>query len=1029
MKTLDSLIERFESAVAEHGVQRVAPEQVVADWEAETKSRVTPAIITELLRVWIEYRVDAKQPVTPGEAIGLFPDVSFSTLQLQSLDYEYQRLLGTPNKPVKSPAGFPMEMSDLPAVGETWDGFLLLEALGEGAFARVYLARQLAMAGRLVALKLTYRTTQESQLLARLHHSAIVPIFSMHHQQRVYGLCMPYLGNTTLLDLLREILPAGTSKLGAIESTSGGGLLGILVQRQEKMSTVVDYFVEQDTQQQECGWSRANGSEASSGSQNDQWFDSHPDANASEFVGPAAESTPAGRPSVANGWQNRVSTAKQLSKLDYVGAVTWIGSQLADALDHAHRHGVLHCDIKPANVLLAPDGQARLLDFNVSLEQRDSKTNTRVGGTMAYMAPEHLAAVLGMGKPQLDARSDIYSLGIVLFEMLAGAVPRQHASDEELPIRQLLRKANPAVTPALAAIIGKCVANRVDRRYSSAGQLYDDLNAQCNNLPLVHQPEPSLLERSRKWVRRHPMLTSISTISLVSACLLAISVMGFVWRGNQLGRLERAQRSDQVRQLLPEVIALVSATRNYPELAAEARTKSEAVISLLRSGNDDAMDLSLVKDPSPLRTLVRLSRSNELVVETANVNTETSSDLGLHDFSNSIIELETAIGDLPAEDTLETQLLDAYLAGRFSNALELGKQLPDSAINNFATWMFLGQSNLKLGDFAAARECFSTCITLRPTIEVAWFYRGIARLESKNYAAAIGDFSQAIAIRPHFPSARYNMALAFEAQGESQSALEALDPAIVGGWCSVSGFALRSNLHRKLGDKAKAAQDHANALACVPTTELDWTRRGTMRLRLDPAEAQHDFEQALRLNPNSLAARQNLAHVFAELLSQPEQALIHLSRLIEVDSTNAERWASRGVILARLGRMSDALTDLGQAAKILSQSSAARVANPLVAYQVACGYSLVAAQLENKAADTNLITPLPTNEEQPEILAESKVPSLSQITTVALKWYKFALQNRADVAQIAMTDPDLVWLRARAEFVKINRTIESAIVP
>lgn len=94
MKTLDSLIERFESAVAELGVNRVAPGQIVAEWEAETKSRVNPTIITELLRVWIEYRVEAKQPVTPRDAIGLFPGVTFSASHLQSLNYEYQRLLG-----------------------------------------------------------------------------------------------------------------------------------------------------------------------------------------------------------------------------------------------------------------------------------------------------------------------------------------------------------------------------------------------------------------------------------------------------------------------------------------------------------------------------------------------------------------------------------------------------------------------------------------------------------------------------------------------------------------------------------------------------------------------------------------------------------------------------------------------------------------------------------------------------------------------------------------------------------------------
>ncbi len=79
-----------------------------------------------------------------------------------------------------------------------------MAVLGEGAFAKVYLARQHGMAGRLVALKLTFRQTHESHWLATLQHSAIVPIYSTHRVGEVNGICMPFLGNTTLADLLPE---------------------------------------------------------------------------------------------------------------------------------------------------------------------------------------------------------------------------------------------------------------------------------------------------------------------------------------------------------------------------------------------------------------------------------------------------------------------------------------------------------------------------------------------------------------------------------------------------------------------------------------------------------------------------------------------------------------------------------------------------------------------------------------------------------------------------------------------------------
>ncbi|MCA9125729.1 MAG: protein kinase [Planctomycetales bacterium] len=986
MKTLDSIIDRFELAVAKNGVEKTHPEELVAAWAGESNTGVSSETITELLRVWLEYRFSANLPLTPDEAIALFPEVHFSDSERQKLEFEYRRLQRGANDVRSLPSA--ETVPDLPAVGSTWEDFSLVELLGEGAFARVYLARQLSMSGRLVALKLTFRASHESQLLARLHHSAVVPIYSVHQHGGVYGLCMPYLGNTTLLDLLHEILPPDKERLKAMESASGVELLEILVHRQAKISTVTNFAAELNTSELE--------SSVQSPGYPPQPIESRP-APTSSTPTDNVSATAIAKAEVPR--DKRRATAKELAKLNYVGAITWIGAQLADALEHAHRHGVLHCDIKPANILLAPDGQARLLDFNVSLEESRLTSQHRVGGTLAYMAPEQLAAVQGASKLEIDARSDIYSLGIVLFEMLTGSVPKIPGSHVPAALMTQLRQANPAVTPALAAIIHRCLAEQPPQRYASAGQLYDDLNAQCNNLPLVHQREPSINERTRKWIRRHPMITSLSSISLVAASLILLSVMGFWWRGELLEQAERTARGDRLQRLLPDAVALLSAARNYPELAVEANQKTDEIFSLLRDRGSNELDLSIVDDPSLFNTLVRLAEAQQLErgIGLSTAGTKPTDE----SLSESIAQILARLNNDGVDRITRNDLLNAFLEGRFSEVIEMSGQLSGAHVSDYATWMFAGQSNLKVGDAASARECFSVCIALRPRIDTAWFYRGVARLESKQFEAAIQDFSQALRLRADFPAARYNMALALEQLGELSAAVDSLDVAIQGGWRSVSGYAFRGALQRKLGNISEADRDLAQALACVPTTELDWIRRGTLRIETDSLGARHDFEHAVALNSNSLAARQNLAHVLADKLSSPEESLEHLDVLVSLEPESAERWSGRGVVLARLGRLIEAVRDL-------SRASALKITNPLVAYQIACGYSLVAAQM---AQTESAGLPEGTTGQA------NALPSQEQIGAAALKWYVYSAQIHPGVAQIAMTDPDVAWLRNQPEFV------------
>ena len=188
-------------------------------------------------------------------------------------------------------------------------------------------------------------------------------------------------------------------------------------------------------------------------------------------------------------------------------------AQLAAGLAHAHERGILHLDLKPANVLLPDTGEPMLLDFNLSF---DTTTSDRelVGGTVPYMAIEQLLDLRTRGGGQIDARTDLYALGVMAFEMLTGVVPFPASSKDLIDMDGLIavrreplpsiRELNPAVTPAVEAILHKLLAPEPADRYQSAGELKTDLDRHLNDLPLMFAREPSQRERFGKWRRRNP---------------------------------------------------------------------------------------------------------------------------------------------------------------------------------------------------------------------------------------------------------------------------------------------------------------------------------------------------------------------------------------------------------------------------------------------------------------------------------------------------------------------------------------------
>jgi eukaryotic-like serine/threonine-protein kinase len=344
-----------------------------------------------------------------------------------------------------------------PAAGQSLGELQLISELGRGALGRVFLASQPTLSDRLLAVKVTARTGQEHLSLARLQHTHIVPLYSIQDfpESNLRAMCMPYLGGSTWSAVLQAL------HTQPMHRRSGQKIVNHLVQTRP--------------------------------------------AGAPELVG--------------------VGPALSfLGRSTYVEAVCWIGSCLADALNYAHQRGLVHLDIKPSNVLLTADGQPMLLDFHIAceIERLEDQTVDRLGGTRGYMSPEQSAAAEAFkrGAPipkTLNGRSDIYSLGVLLFESLAGELP----TGDPVRWRGRLRQSNPQVSRGLEDIVCKCLAPAAKDRYRDAGQLAADLRLHLASLPLRGVPNRSPIERLKKWRRRKPYAMWI----LAAAALAGITIV------------------------------------------------------------------------------------------------------------------------------------------------------------------------------------------------------------------------------------------------------------------------------------------------------------------------------------------------------------------------------------------------------------------------------------------------------------------------------------------------------------------------
>ena len=845
-----------------------------------------------------------------------------------------------------------------PRIGDELGGFRLVVELGRGAFARVFLAEEMNLGRRLVALKVSRAEGDEPRILARLQHAHIVPVHSVQDEPAtgLRLLCMPFFGGANLAQLLQEAW--GLTHTQA----TGRSLVEALDQFSQRLPAVAG-------QDASLGLGRVQRSRLRS-----------LPASTSPSVSEPAGIVPAESPRRTQAGTTRTGRLRALvtrlvSPRDEacsctedhddgqpsrqflrgassIQAAVWIVARLAEGLDYAHSRGLLHRDLKPANILIADDGTPMLLDFNLAAptdfateagpgDQSGEPVVHRalLGGTLPYMAPEHLDALdpEGATSPEaVEERSDLYALGLILFEMIGGNHPFPEPPPGLTPAATIrcmivqrrrrpapsLRGCCPEVPWSLDALVSQCLDPDPDRRYQYARDLAEDLRRFLEDLPMKHCPEPSLRERLGKWARRHPGLCGSTTIALVALVLLGLMTVSImlVYDG-MLDLAARMKLQAFDRGFIDSQFLLNVAGRNDEFLKKGTRTARKLLdqvgiadeTTAGRAGGRRAQDAG---QKLPAQWLLRLEPQEarrlrrqivELLILEARAGVIVSSHGGSEDDRRGA--LIRAISHLDQAERLDTALPSVLFAERARYHAALGDvdlaardrlRAAQIAPTQSRDLTMLGTSLLASGDTAGAEAALRAAIARDATSLWAWFAMGHCHFEQGRYLEAAGDFSACVACGPEYAWSHFNRALALARAGRLLDAKVSYDRALELDPDLVEARVDRALVELELDRTEEALADLRTAVAAGRREPGVLSALGETLARLgrrDEAEAM--FRDLLISHPDNVVAR--VARGMTRLDRDPPGARQDFTAALNKDPRNA--LAHYG--MARLTRTSD----------------------------------------------------------------------------------------------------------------------------
>lgn len=620
----------------------------------------------------------------------------------------------------------------------------------------------------------------------------------------------------------------------------------------------------------------------------------------------------------------------------------------------SHQRGVLHRDLKPQNIIVGDFGEAIVVDWGLAkhfasatdttlrAESLAAATNgslvdddhpaggdaahTKVGtivGTIPYMSPEQALA------QPLDARSDVYALGAILFDVLTGSAPFRGERREVLRRVQRgkvpsPRSVMPHVPRALEAICLHAMARQAEDRYQSALELADEVVRYQAGEPVLAYPEP-WYDRSLRWIKRH---RTAVLAAAASAAVFAVVFGAGVWRERrradsvalQAEQLASEAEDELARGDLENALARIEQARGLvareprlqPQLAKLQRDRDRVAAQrqsarALADANSQLGQLRRQYDEALFRTMlagrsVRGGGSNPDQLRQAAMATDvadyasaqTATQAGLH-AADAL--LKPAPGKAPlvellspaelteiAEQSRELGLIAAELAA-IDPTIPDGQQRAERALRLLSKVttepplraLYLRRANYQelAGDADEAAAARRLAESIAPKESLDLFLLGDERLAADDYAAAAQYFTDSLRLEPDRFWAQYFLAATQLQMGQPRDALANLSACIFRrsnfAWC----YLLRGLANGELGDTAQAEGDYARALelfgpaAPVQDHYALHLNRGITRLASGKfRQAIEDFEDAHQFDRSRIEALVNLAEARRRLARQ-----------------------------------------------------------------------------------------------------------------------------------------------------------------
>jgi serine/threonine protein kinase/predicted Zn-dependent protease len=639
--------------------------------------------------------------------------------------------------------------------------------IGRGGMGIVYEAEQVSLR-RKVAVKVLpvaatwddhrlQRFQNEAQAVARLHHQNIVPVYTVGCEHGVHYFAMQYLEGQTLADIIAALREPD--------------LRHVCLSGLQPIPTPVDGNA------LTCPFEPQSDSRPSS--------DSPEPAIVTHELEATVTTSPAGV------WQSR----------QFYQFVATVGLQAAHGLEHAHQHSVIHRDIKPGNLLVESSGHLWITDFGIARFPGDAAETTTgdVLGTARYMSPEQAKSQNSL----VDHRSDIYSLGVTLYELLT-LQPAVDGQNVQEILRQIgeceprrPRRLSRTIPEDLETIVLKAIAKSPLQRYASAQHMADDLQRFLNDEPVLAK-RPSWARVGMSFLRRHRRSVLAALASAASVALLLGAIVLF------------APRPDP-----PLVIAHLEADLGAQRMSAGKH--ADAIVHLSRS---------LELDPANERTWLDRAESYTQIGNFALAYEDLSQALNLR-------------RDLP---TLYRRVCVATKLDRWDKvAADFGEL--------YRVGLTADPTSLDL--FVFPRHYLDEQLAARPDAAWLWVAAAVQKTRASDTAGALKDLVHASALAPDAHWVLGQIGWLRLERCEMDEAIAALSRAIRLQQDCAAYWAYRAAARGYIGQFEDALSDAEQAIQLAPHEAVPLQIRGRLRAKTGETEAAiADFQASLELDPN-----------------------------------------------------------------------------------------------------------------------------------------------------------------------------------